>query len=502
MSDELEKKRQEKIENFKIQYDDDFDVDKDEVTIRSVTAKDYNDIPENLASNENILDEYNTVPTEPVRTGEIVNNSYNSAEKISDDGVSIISSYSDVPNETQTAADKTALKAAKKADKKRRKRKAKKNRTIFRTIWIVMILFASVMLGEYIMVGVNDLLAVGREQENTVEITIPKDATLDQITDILYNNKVINNKEFFKIYAFITKSTTGFTQGTFDVKTNKDYQALINYMQSDMNRTDVVTIQFTEGMSVNDYAKLLEKNNVCSSDAFLSKCNSSDFDEDYEFLQGIKNADQRYYKLEGYLFPDTYDFYVGEDPDSVVRKFLANYRRKTYLTKSRVEGFEKKVTIEERAKKLGMSMEDVITLASLIQAEAADKDDMYIVSSILHNRLNSIETDGVNENGEAGLDYLQLDSTVYYPYKNENQVPASIRTTYVSKYSTYKYKGLPNGPICNPGLDAIEAAVSPADTEYYYFCHKAASGDEPAVSYYAKTNSEHLANQEEAGLFD
>lgn len=502
MSDELEKKRQEKIQNFKIQYNDDFDVDENEVTIRSGIASDYDsNVPVNHATNENILDEYNTEPAEPVSTGEIFNGEYNPSKKMSDESVSILSSYSETQKEiSQTPADKSALKAAKKADKKRRKRKAKKNRTIFRTIWIVMILFASIMFGEYVMVGVNDLLAVGREEAHTVEITIPKDATLDQITDILYDKNVIKNKGFFKLYAFITKSTTGFTQGTFDVETNKDYQALINYMQSDMNRTDVVTIQFTEGMSVNDYAKLLEKNNVCSADAFLSKCNSSDFDEDYEFLTGIKNASQRYYKLEGYLFPDTYDFYVGEDPDSVIRKFLANYRRKTYRTKSRVEGFEKKVTIEDRAKKLGMSMEDVITLASLIQAEAANKEDMYVISSILHNRLATLKTDGINENGEGGLDYLQLDSTVYYPYKNENQVPASIRTTYVSKYSTYKYKGLPGGPICNPGLDAIEAAVSPSETEYYYFCHKAASGDEPAVAYYAKTNTEHLENQEEAGL--
>ncbi|MDD6488752.1 MAG: endolytic transglycosylase MltG [Clostridia bacterium] len=501
MSDELEKKRQQKIENFKIQYDDDFDVDENEVTIRGGTARDYDDnIPVNHATNENILDEYNSVQSEPVSTGEI-SNSDNMSERMPAQNVSILSSYSEIPKEsTYTSADKSALKAAKKADKKRRKRKAKKNRTIFRTIWVVMVLFTSVMLGEYIMVGVNDLLAVGREESNTVEVTIPKDATLSQITDILYENNIIKNKGFFQLYAIITKSTSGFTQGTFDVETNKDYQALINYMQSDMNRTDVVTIQFTEGMSLNDYAKLLEKNNVCSADTFLSKCNSDDFDEDYDFLTGIKNASQRYYKLEGYLFPDTYDFYVGEDEDSVIRKFLSNYRRKTYRTKSRVEGFDKKVTIEERAKKLGMSMEDVVTLASLIQAEAADKDDMYVVSSVLHNRLATLKTGGENENGEGGLDYLQLDSTVYYPYKNEHQIPASIRTSYVSKYSTYKYKGLPNGPICNPGLDAIEAAVSPADTEYYYFCHKAASGNEPAVPYYAKTNGEHLANLEEAGL--
>lgn len=475
MSDELEKKRQQKVESFKIQYDDDFESNETE----------FKSTNENLNDN---YDEHNIISDEPVV---IENNNYN------DD---VLNSHSGTQIKNDVSLDNKALKAAKKADKRRRKKKAKKNRVIFRTIWVVMLLFVSIILGEYIMVGVNDLLAVGREKEGSVEVTIPKNADINQIADILYDNHVIQNKSFFKFYAILTKSTSGFTQGTFEIETNKDYQALINYMQSDMNRTDVVTIRFTEGMSVNDYAKLLEKDNVCSADAFLEKCNSNDFDEDYEFLQGIKNQSDRYYKLEGYLFPDTYDFYVGEDPSSVMRKFLANYRKKVYLTKSRVEGFEKKVTIEERAKKLGMTMEDVVTLASLIQAEAADEDDMYIVSSILHNRLETLKTDGVNDNGEGGLAYLQLDSTVYYPYKTLNQVPASIRSSYVSKYDTYKIKGLPNGPICNPGLKALEAAVSPADTDYYYFCHKAASGDNPAVSYYAKTNSEHLANLEKAGL--
>ena len=317
---------------------------------------------------------------------------------------------------------------------------------------------------------------------------------------------------FFKMYATVTKKTAGFTQGTFDVATNKDYQALINYLRSDMNRTDIVTIRFTEGMNIVDYAKLLEKNKVCNSQDFLDICNSSQFDEDYEFINNIKNSKDRYYKLdiknskdryyklEGYLFPDTYDFYVNEDLDTVVRKFLANYRRKIYQTKSRVAGFEKKVTIEQRAESIGMTMEDVLTLASLIQAEAADEKDMYMISSVMHNRLDTLENDGVSWYGESGLKFLQLDSTLFYPYSTQADVPVSIRNTYVSKYSTYDYEGLPAGPICNPGLAAIEAAVSPNDTNYFYFCHKSATDDEDAVAYYASTMDQHIYNQYLAGL--
>lgn len=481
MSDEFEKKRQEKIANFKIEYDD------------SEDFASIGDISSDLNGADNISSSYDSIDIESGRT--IDPEKINSSE-ISDD----LNSYSDNPSDSEQKLDKSELRKARRADRKRRKRKAKKNRVIFRTIWIFMVVLVSIMLGQFIMVGVDDMLAVGREEEKSVSVTIPKDATLDQITDILYSNKIINNQNFFKLYATLTKSTSGFTQGTFDVKTNKDYQALINYMQSDMNRTDVVKIQFAEGLNVLEYAKLLEENNVCKADDFLEMCNSTEFDEDYEFLSEIKNASDRYYRLEGYLFPDTYDFYVGEEPDSVVRRFLSNYRRRIYRTKKRVEGFEKKVTIEERAEAIGMSMDEVIILASLIQAEAANTEDMYMVSSVIHNRLETLKTDGVNENGEAGFEYLQLDSTVYYPYRTEQNVPASIRSTYVSSYSTYKNKGVPAGSICNPGLEAIQAAVSPEQTNYFYFCHKAATGDEPAVAYYAETNSEHLRNQEEAGL--
>lgn len=496
MSDELEQKRKEKVESFKINFEDDFVVNE---TKTDSTAS--NDIPQDFSNNQNILDEYGTPAKNDSESVSFINRPAVQTENIQENG-SVLNSFSGVKDSAEIELDKKDLRKAKKADNIRRKRKAKKNRTIFRTIWIVMIVFVSFMLGKFIMVGVNDMLAVGREQETSVEITIPKDASVDQIADILYENKIINNKWFFKFYAFLTKATSGFTQGTFEVYTNKDYQALINYMQSDMNRTDVVTIQFTEGMNLSEYAELLENNGVCSTGDFLDRCNSDDFDEDYEFIQKIDNADDRYYKLEGYLFPDTYDFYVGEDPDSVIRKFLANYRRKLYLTKSRVEGFEKKVTIEQRAEALGMSMEDVITLASLIQAEAANEDDMYEISAILHNRLNTLKTGGVSEFGETGLDCLQLDSTVFYPYKSENQVPATMRNNYSSTYNTYKYSGLPHGPICNPGLDAIEAAVSPKESDYYYFCHKAATDDSPSIAYYASTNDEHLSNQYEAGLLE
>ena len=146
-------------------------------------------------------------------------------------------------------------------------------------------------------------------------------------------------------------------------------------------------------------------------------------------------------------------------------------------------------------------------MASLIQAEAADKEDMNMIAAILHNRLATIKNGGVNANGESGLGFLQLDSTRYYPYKDLTEVPESDKRKYTDEngsyhgpYSTYKHEGLPSTPICNPGLDAIEAVLSPKQTDNYYFCHKVAKGEEEAVAYYAKTMDEHLKNLEKAGL--
>lgn len=470
MNEELEAKRQEKIANFKI---------------------DFTESPVSEADTSSERPEISSVSESPEHDGAV----FGDAAKIHSD-TDISSGEEEIPE----IFDRKTRRQKRRQVSKRRRKKARGNRIVFRVVWLTMVVLVSILLGEYLMVGINDLLAVGREENKSVSVTIPKEASIDRITDILYENHIINNKVFFKLYATVTKSTSGYTRGTFDVPTNKDYQALINYLQSDMNRTDIVTLRFTEGMNIVEYSKLLEKNNVCNADDFLDACDSNMFDEDYEFIGSIKNTKERYYKLEGYLFPDTYDFYVGEDIDSVVRKFLANYRRKVYQTKTRVDGFDKKVTIEERAEKIGMTMEEVVTLASLIQAEAADERDMYMISSVMHNRLDTLDNDGVSYYGEAGLKFLQLDSTIFYPYATQADVPVSMRNSYNSTYNTYDNEGLPAGPICNPGVAALEAAVSPNDTNYFYFCHKAASGDEPAEAFYASTMNEHIYNQYLAGL--
>ena len=158
-----------------------------------------------------------------------------------------------------------------------------------------------------------------------------------------------------------------------------------------------------------------------------------------------------------------------------LRRFLDNFENRIQDLKADIQAS-------------GYTMDEIITLASIIQAEAANTDDMYMVSAILHNRL---------ENGEShDIFSLDCDSTLYYPYTAD-----TVPEDYVSRYSTYLnnggVSGLPAGAICSPGLDAIDAAIHPSEegSDYYYFCH-----DADGTPYYAATAEEHENNLYEAGL--
>ena len=398
-----------------------------------------------------------------------------------------INSYSDSDTKKKIEREsQKALKQQQKEEKRNEKKKAKRNRRIFKLVWITMIVLVAVVLSQYLLVGVNDLLAISREDNPTkVMIHVPADPTMDDISNLLYDANVIKQPGFFKLYASFTSSEDGFRQGDFEIETDKDYEAIINFLQSNVNRTDIVKLQITEGMNVLEIVELLHKNEVISDEQeFLNLCNDDYFDKDFTFLKDITNKEDRYYKLEGYLFPDTYEFYVGEDPKSVISKFLNNYDSKIVQHKERYFGNSKKTTLVEEASETGYSFDEILTIASIIQAEAASRDDMYEISAILHNRLKY----GV----ENGVSKLNCDSTFYYPYRKAENVPESIKSSFHSNYNTDEIDGLPPGPICNPGIEAIKAAIKPNESNNLYFCHdKEENGSTP---YYAETIQQHEAN--------
>lgn len=380
----------------------------------------------------------------------------------------------EISSGARSARDQRTQRKEAKEHRKRNKVKARKNKRIFTITWLAMVVLVSLMISSYLIGGSNDFLAVDR-METEVEVTIPENVTREELTDILYQCHAIEKPEFFSLYCMLTTNMDYFASGTYTVKTDLDYEALINELQSGPDLGEEIRVTFPEGMTVLQLAALLEEKGLHTQDEILEACNSTAFDT-YDSISLITNADEKYYKLEGYLFPDTYDFYENDTVEAILNRFLNN--------------FENKLTDEMREKisQSGYSIDEIITLASIIQAEAANTDDMYMISAILHNRLR--------DGAERDIYSLDCDSTMYYPYKSVKEAPEG----YISRYSTYAnngVSGLPAGPICCPGLDAIEAAISPAEegSEYYYFCH-----DSDGNPYYAATMDEHTANLVEAGL--
>ncbi|MDO4460245.1 MAG: endolytic transglycosylase MltG [Clostridia bacterium] len=359
-----------------------------------------------------------------------------------------------------------------KEHKRRDKIKSHKNRRIFRIVWIAMVVLLALTLAGYLSGGANDFLAAKRSEGNTT-VEIPEKVTAKELSEILKTAGAIEEPEFFEIYCMLTTKMDYFEKGTYTLETNMDYEAIINYLQAgDTAERKTVSVTFQEGMTVREMAAKLEEYEVCSAEEFEEACKSDDFDN-YDMIEAITNKEDKYYKLEGYLFPDTYEFYVDDDIESVIGKMLYNYQIR--VTSDIVEDIGNS----------DYTMDQIITLASIIQAEAANTEDMYVISAILQNRLNY---------GEYYEIYtLGCDSTLFYPYSDKEDAPADFE----SNYSTYSNSGLPAGAICNPSIDAIKAAVRPSPTasDYYYFCH-----DAEGNAYYASSFWEHEQNMAKAGL--
>lgn len=229
-------------------------------------------------------------------------------------------------------------------------------------------------------------------------------------------------------------------------------------------------ITFIEGSTLTECFKLLEENGVASFDDLMNVAQNYAFN-DYKIYSDIPVDENRCFKLEGYLFPDTYDFFLDEAPESVIARFLSNT--------------DVKITDEmrSRATELGYTMDEIIVIASVIQAEGAFPDDASTIAGIIYNRLD----DGIK---------LQMDSTYFYVEEDiASYVGEENKADYKEYYDTYTCYSLPQGPVCNPGMFAINAALYPEETDYYYFCH-----DKDGNTYYAKTYSEHLRNCDKAGL--
>lgn len=350
------------------------------------------------------------------------------------------------------------------------KKKKKRHRGFITLVMTIAILALSIGLSAVIIVYGQDLLGINADT-STKMVTIPTGATMDEIAEILEEEGIISHPDFFVFIAGLSDMDTDIKSGDHELRPDMAYETILSELVSDpLDGAESVTITFTEGIRLVDAADLLEENNVCDADEFLEYFNSeASFGYTFEdYLPSF--TDDKFYVMEGYFFPDTYTFYQEMSVELVCQKIFDN--------------FDSKITEEyyDRMEILGMSLDEVITLASIIQKEAGSTEDMTMVSSVFWNRLNN------------ATEYPLLQSDVTYYYVEEVIKPHSdvYDQDLYDAYDTYTCTGLPAGAICNPGADAIYAALYPDSSSYYYFYADTETGE----TYFATTLEEHEANQE------
>ena len=356
---------------------------------------------------------------------------------------------------------------------KKKKRKKKGNgRLIFGLIMTAIIVAVAVFCAAFVLKFARDFVGIGKSSVEVV-VEIPMNSGTADIADILADEGIIDSTYFFRFYSRVKGSDGTFVAGSHVLSPDMSYENIVHELQQGaVDTRESVDITFPEGIDLLDAAQKLEENNVCSASDFIREFNNSSFGFDFEKL--VKVSALKFYKMEGYLFPDTYTFYVEEDSKIVCKKIYRN--------------FETRITLDiyARMDDLGLEFEEMLTMASMVQAEASSVYDMKRVASVFRNRLADPDN----------YPLLQSDPTRKYV---EEVIKPNIE--FPSKemfkaYNTYEGAGLPPGPICNPGLDAINAVLYPADTDYYYFCANVDTGE----VYYARTNEEHEANLVLAGI--
>ncbi len=246
--------------------------------------------------------------------------------------------------------------------------------------------------------------------------------------------------------------------------------------QEEIPSRETIRVTLIEGLTIPEMAAILEENRVCSAADFIDAVQTVDYD--YDFLKDLPADDNRVYRLEGYLFPDTYEFYVESRASSVVNRLLQNFQKRTGDLLPQIE-------------EMGWTVDEAVIFASMIQGEADTTDNMAKVSRVLHNRLAP----------NSGFAKLQLCSTrdyVNFLLQNGDYDAESLKKA----YNTYYREGLPVGAINNPGLDALTAALNPSTDATIKECYYFATDYKTGITYFSKTYKEHQTIIQKYGITD
>ena len=358
-------------------------------------------------------------------------------------------------------------------------------------IWLALIVVIGVSLGRVLWLCCADLMAFGKPSAQAT-ITIDDDDTIDTISEELAKQGLIRYPGLFKTFAQLTGKDENISVGTFTLNSRLDYNAMINGMTAYSSDRQEVTVMLREGFTCAQMFQVLEEHGVCTVEELEEYAANGELD-DYWFLEGVERGDK--YCLEGYLFPDTYDFYTNDEPRRVIEKFLDAFDARftdimrerlvtigeNYATWLAQEGYD-----QEYIDAHPMTIREIVIIASMIEKESTGGEESYNISSVIFNRLTD----------SSQPPYLNIDATLIYalggnidPETGETKPLTYDDLEIDSPYNTYKYVGLTPGPISNPSQESLNAAVSPNDTKYFYYALDPEAGEHR----FFKTYNEHLA---------
>ena len=310
-------------------------------------------------------------------------------------------------------------------------------------MYAAFVICIGLLLASLAWMAVIDVLGFGSVDEQ-VSVTVPEDATLDDVIDILHENGLIRHRFLFRWYAEFSNAMDKIVPGAYILNKNFDYRALVQGMTPRAGQRVEVTVVIPEGFTLFQIFNLLEEHEVATAESLWEEATN------HPFRHWFLNIEDQPHppvgdrlRLEGFLFPDTYNFFINENPRQAINRMLNQFGRR----------FTEEYT--ERAAELGFSVRDIINIAAMIERETGSHEESPRIAAVIYNRLRN-----------PNFPRLDIDATIWYAIEGTD-IPFSV--TLDHPFNTRVHPGLPPGPIANPGMASIRAALFPMTTNEYFY---------------------------------
>lgn len=321
----------------------------------------------------------------------------------------------------------------------RKRKKRRKNSAIGCLVWMIILIVAVAAI-IYTAIGYLDDDMATNDTPQEIAVVIPDGATANEIADILKENKVIDSAIHFRVLCKLNGVGSDFKSGSYTLTNHMSFRTIADYLSAGAVSDGALKLTVKEGMWLSEIADAVAATGICTKSEFMEEANSRDYD--YDFVKDIPERDNL---LEGYLYPNTYFLYEGMTAHDIVNMLLNEFEKEI-----------EKNDIISKAESQGKTLDEIVIIASLIEAEVKYEPERALVSSVIYNRL------------ESGT-RLQIDASVIYGKGERIGRVYESDLLETNDYNTYRIDGLPVGPINSPRAASLVAACEPQDTNYLFY---------------------------------